>query len=127
MACPGSDPLIAEHDDPMDIGRLSLVAQNDQERLWILDVFFTDAENSIRQMGYALQNSDRKLFQEMAHSLRGAAGNMGMQRLCSLCNEAMQAKHIHSKENKEIINKMCAEMQRIRHYLIKKQILPNHV
>lgn len=108
----------------MDTERLSIIAETAAEKERVLTMFFIDADTHIRQMRYALQHSDRQLFVEMAHSMRGAAANLGMNTLASLCGEAMRVTKILKKENKELLNRINAEIISVRNYLVTIHALP---
>lgn len=126
-----SQPLPSSTSEPppvfFDSERLSLVADNDQERAAILKLFFQEAHWYSGQMRYALQHPDAVLFKEAAHSLRGSASNMGMCNLADLCNKAIHNEDASMKAKKEAFAAISQEIQALKNHMITKKWLPDHV
>ncbi len=53
----------------------------------ILDVFMTDVHDTFNILKEALDNGDTRLIQQQAHSLKGAAGNVGAMALENIANQ----------------------------------------
>ncbi|MFJ2484159.1 Hpt domain-containing protein [Pseudomonas sp. NPDC087598] len=50
----------------------------------LLDTFLTDSENRLRELQ---MTADAEVLSNVAHSLKGSAGNMGATRLAELCQK----------------------------------------
>lgn len=111
----------------MDVSRLDMVADTMDEKRWLLNVFFVDAKGYVQQMHYALQHTDCLLYKESAHSLGGAAANLGMQQLEQRCSRAAHLTNLRGKQPRLLLSDIEDALTRLQDYNIAHPVVPNHV
>jgi len=51
----------------------------------LLEMFFKDCPEKIRNLEQAIKSKDYELLREVAHNLKGASGNLGLTNIYKLC------------------------------------------
>lgn len=76
---------------PVDFRRMESILDTDEEKTAFLKIFFETAEDLVAEMKTAVTCRSQTKWGEAAHSLKGAAGNIGMAPLGKLCLNAERA------------------------------------
>ena len=73
---------------PIDLDRLGLLAETIDEERDAMQIFYQHAQASIDSMHQSRRAEELAAWSQAAHAIAGAAANLGMQRLRSLCKQA---------------------------------------
>ncbi|HOK04443.1 MAG TPA: Hpt domain-containing protein [Victivallales bacterium] len=76
----------------------------------ILKVFLEDAPRQIQNIKISMQNTQIENARDAAHSLKGAAGNIGAEKLY---NKARDLEYALRDKNLNLINPLLAEVERL--------------
>lgn len=103
---------------PLDMHRLSMVAESNEERTMIIGVFFRIADELIQTMDNAMRGDAYKQWKNAAHSLKGAAANLGMNPLVDKCLAAERCDESGVAKRRFLLEAIRREVQRIRDYIM---------
>lgn len=74
---------------PVDVNHLAMfIGDDEEEKRMVYDMFFRSAEQSLLDMGAALEKNENVVWKKAAHKLKGAAANFGAAPLADLCRGA---------------------------------------
>lgn len=102
---------------PLQMERLELIAVSEEEKQSLVALFFRLAGEHIAALENAWSNSDATAWKEKAHGLKGSSANLGMSFLEECCRHAEKMKDATAQEQKEALEKIRGEVDRIRAYL----------
>lgn len=103
--------------NPLDFDRLQLVAETDQDKASLLALFFRMGGECIAAMEQALRDGDFSAWKSAAHGLKGAAANLGMAALTTLCLDAERADALDHAQRQDLVWNVENEIERIKRYL----------
>lgn len=104
-------------DTPLDFQRIDAIMDTDEEKASFLKIFFDTAENLLAQLKKAATRREETQWSEAAHSLKGAAGNMGMAALEKLCHDTERACPSEESLRQDHISKIEAELARVKAFI----------
>jgi signal transduction histidine kinase/DNA-binding NarL/FixJ family response regulator len=104
---------------PIDIEALKQVAETPSELSYILDLFFTLAEQKIEEMRMNRRMEEQKQWASAAHYLKGSAASMGMNTLAARCLEAEHKKSAEYEEKQRLHQTIVDEFERARTYSVQ--------
>jgi signal transduction histidine kinase/DNA-binding NarL/FixJ family response regulator len=104
---------------PINVDALKQVADNPSELKYILDLFFTLAEQKIEEMRTHRRIDEQKQWASAAHYLKGSAASMGMDAFSALCLEAEQKKSAEYDDKNLLVTAITAEFERARAYSVQ--------
>lgn len=102
---------------PVDFGRVSIVAETHEEISSLLSTFFILAERDVTAMENSMQDGKPAQWKEAAHSLRGAASNLGMHTLARCCLLSEAGKNLTCAQCGLLLQDIRGELQRIKLYI----------
>lgn len=103
--------------------RLELLAEGDENFVnTVCQGFFLEGEQTLQAMHAALLKQEYASFKELAHSMKGSAGNVGGEALFKICRKILRLSHaelLSSSENLLAEAQHCfiATKQAMTHYL----------
>lgn len=103
--------------------RLKLLAEGDENFVnTVCQGFFLEGEQTLQAMHAALLKQEYASFKELAHSMKGSAGNVGGEALFKICRKILRLSHaelLSSSENLLAEAQHCfiATKQAMTHYL----------
>jgi hypothetical protein len=115
-------PTIASHEIellPMDFRRLCLVADTEQEKASILEIFFKTTEEILVEMKDASRCNLPLQWKNAAHKLRGAAANIGMAALEKLFLESEKIAWIPDTSRDSLLRQINDEIAHIKAFIAK--------
>jgi HPt (histidine-containing phosphotransfer) domain-containing protein len=84
----------------------------------LINLFLTEAPAFLAALAAAVEGDDAATVEERAHSLKGAAGNLGAARLAALCGELEAAGRGHRLDSAgPLIGRLQAELDQVRNAL----------
>ncbi|MDE3060790.1 MAG: response regulator, partial [Pseudomonadota bacterium] len=102
---------------PMDVERLRMVADSDQDQAALLALFFRMAEEFTASLEHARRRNESQRWRDAAHGLRGPAANLGMKVLENLCRTAEQA-DLSYNQRSDLLKQIRQQIDRIREYAV---------
>ena len=106
---------------PINLARLDMVADTEQEKATILSIFFTLAGGIISAMEEAKRSEDFLRWKDAAHSLKGSAANLGMGDLEKLCGLSEQASYLTCDQRSVLLRRIENEIGRVKTYISQQQ------
>lgn len=79
--------------------------------------FISSFENELAQLRASLSDGASETWRRRAHALKGVAFNLGAMRLGELCKQAQDAQQSNPEAKSDLLNKIGAEFEEVRHYL----------
>ena len=79
--------------------------------------FISSFESELAQLRASLSDSASETWRRRAHALKGVAFNLGAMRLGELCKQAQDAPQSNPEAKSELLTKISAEFEEVRHYL----------
>lgn len=98
---------------PLDFTRLQMVADNEQEQVSLLRLFFRIGNECTTAMKRSCHSDEFPKWKSAAHSLKGSAANLGMSTLERLCQEAEYARETTDDQRSEILTRIIGEIEHI--------------
>jgi hypothetical protein len=102
---------------PIDFHRLDTIAETKLEKKVILELFYNTFEEVLAEMKSASCNDKPLSWKEAAHTLRGAAANMGMTPLEELCLESERISWTALGFRNVLLQKIYDEIARIKTFV----------
>lgn len=89
----------------------------------VIQGFVLEGEQLLEAMNAAILSQDYESFKELAHSMKGSAGNMGAEALFQICREIMLSNHADLKSSADNLLRKAqasfsATRQAMNHYLL---------
>ncbi len=115
-------PTVAEthsQSAPIDRRALEQVSDSPDELQYILDLFFSLAEQKIEEMRLNRRAEEQKEWGSAAHYLKGSAASMGMAALSEACLRAEQQKSLPYSEKMPLLDAIRSELERARAYALE--------
>jgi HPt (histidine-containing phosphotransfer) domain-containing protein len=109
---------------PMDSSRLHMVAETDAEKIALLEIFFTLTREIVATMEDSRRSEEFTQWKNAAHKLKGAAANMGMTLLESICRESEKAANSTYSQRSALLRQMKDEIAHIKAYIAEKSPPP---
>ena len=107
----------ANNNPPLDRARLQLVAETTQDEAAILTLFFRSAHQIIDTMENARRDDEFPRWKEAVHGLKGAASNLGMRDMETLCGQAEKAIDLSYPQRSALLQRVKDELERIKNYV----------
>ena len=95
------------------------MSDSPDELQYILDLFFSLAEQKIEEMRLHRRAEEQKEWGSAAHYLKGSAASMGMAALSEACLRAEQQKSLPYSEKMPLLNTIRSELERARAYALE--------
>ncbi len=102
---------------PVDMERIAMVAETDDAKSRIFSVFFDVAEELIFSMENAMRSDAYKQWKDAAHSLKGAAANLGMDVLMERCRLAEKSDGSGLAKRRWLLENIREEVRHIKQYI----------
>lgn len=105
----------------LDMNQLRSVTLEDEELMKeIVAALVEDASSQIAKIGQAIERDDIRECGRIAHSARGACGNVGAASLAALFSELEEQSRLGKSEDcKRSINKLNAELEKLRSHITR--------
>ncbi len=108
----------SEQHVPVDMQRIAMVADNDHDKIKVFSIFFHVADELLVSMENAMRADAYRQWKDAAHSLKGAAANLGMERLVQKCQRAGQSDRSGLAKRRWMLEDIRQEVQLVRHYVL---------
>jgi len=97
------------------------IVDKDEEFLKeLLELFVSDYPKKLKKIKEAIQNKDTETISEVAHSLKGACGNIGLDKAYELCLEIEKIGKKGTLEGVEkLYEELLEELNRFKEYVIE--------
>jgi two-component system, sensor histidine kinase len=102
---------------PIEFSRLALIAETEVEKADLLALFFRISDESILVLEKSKRNEEFTQWKTAAHSIKGSAGNIGMQQLAELCLRAEHCEKENYDYRSTLLIEIKAEIIRIKAYI----------
>ena len=109
----------SHNDATFDFSRLHMIAETDKEKAQLIAIFFRMADRLVASMELCSKNKAFTEWKNTAHSLRGAASNLGMTALekqCVLCEKSILEDFTNSTA---LLQDVRNEIEYIKNYISK--------
>lgn len=103
---------------PVDKERLDIYTDgNKDEEKELVDLFFLHAKQNFENMVESYNLSNNNMWKEYSHKFKGAAANLGADKLSSICQEAEVMHHEGKEFKRQCIININDELMRIADFL----------
>ena len=102
---------------PIDLRRLEMIAETEEEKIVFMECFFKTSEEIAAEMKKASESDDPLLWKNAAHKLRGAAANIGSVSIECLCLESERIAWTGIKFRGVLLQKIDDELSRLKSYI----------
>jgi HPt (histidine-containing phosphotransfer) domain-containing protein len=103
----------------VDMQRLSLMTETTQDRQEVIGMFCRLAEEQVSDMQRSRRNEESSGWKAAAHHLKGAAANLGMNRVAERCRQAENAQSLSYENADALLQEIHMELQRVKEYLVQ--------
>jgi histidine phosphotransfer protein HptB len=105
---------------PIDIaGANERLGLGDEFYKQMLDMFLEEAPSRLQAIRDAMQRGDTRTFERSAHSLKGAAGNLGVEGVRALAEQVeILGKEKRMLDAPPLLVALESELQRVAQYLL---------
>lgn len=108
----------------VDLANLRLFTDGDREaERRFIGLFFLQSDEALKNIAAHCVDGESDPWSELAHSLKGAAANLGAEPLRLLCEQAQNAKVASALQRRQLLARIEDEMQRVRAHLRAEGLL----
>ena len=103
---------------PVNLEHLRLFTDGDKEtEKELFEAFFAQSEESIKSLRLSHTNNDNENWRVAAHSFKGAAANLGAEKLSEYCRIAEDGFEIQATEKQIILSNIQDELYKVQNFL----------